>query len=64
MNIAEVLRARQSGETKPIGWRECVAELLGAEADGVRASRWLIGLMVVCCDGLAIALTAVASARR
>jgi hypothetical protein len=40
-----------------------VAELLGIEADGERAIRWLIALMVCCCDPLAIALTAAASAR-
>ena len=32
--------------------------------DSERAIRWLIALMVLCCDPLAIALTAAASARR
>jgi hypothetical protein len=41
-----------------------VAELLGTNADSERAIRWLIALMVACCDPLAIALTAAASARR
>jgi len=41
-----------------------VAELIGADADSERAIRWLIALMVLCCDPLAIALTAAASARR
>jgi hypothetical protein len=41
-----------------------VAELVGADADCERAIRWLIALMVLCCDPLAIALTAAASARR
>ncbi len=38
-----------------------VAELVGADADSERAIRWLIALMVLCCDPLAIALTAAAS---
>jgi hypothetical protein len=41
-----------------------VAELIGADADSEQAIRWLIALMVLCCDPLAIALTAAASARR
>jgi hypothetical protein len=41
-----------------------VAELVGADTDSERAIRWLIALMVLCCDPLAIALTAAASARR
>jgi hypothetical protein len=41
-----------------------VAELLGADTDSERAIRWLIALMVLCCDPLAIALTAAASAGR
>jgi hypothetical protein len=42
-----------------------VAELLlGADADSERAIRWLILMIVLCCDPLAIALTAAASARR
>jgi hypothetical protein len=40
-----------------------VAELVGADTDSERAIRWLIALMVLCCDPLAIALTAAASAR-
>jgi hypothetical protein len=42
----------------------CVAELVGADTDSERAIRWLILLMVLCCDPLAIALTAAASAGR
>jgi len=41
-----------------------VAELLGTDTDSEKAIRWLIALMVLCCDPLAIALTAAASARR
>jgi hypothetical protein len=36
---------------------------VGADADS-EAIRWLIALMVLCCDRLAIALTAAVSARR
>jgi hypothetical protein len=48
-------------ESAPIRY---VAELLGVDTDSERAIRWLIALMVLCCDPLAIALTAAASARR
>lgn len=48
-------------EAAPIRY---VAELLGADTDSERAIRWLILMMVLCCDPLAIALTAAASARR
>jgi hypothetical protein len=48
-------------EAAPIRY---VAELIGADTDSERAIRWLIALMVMCCDPLAIALTAAASARR
>jgi hypothetical protein len=41
-----------------------VAELLGVGTDSERPIRWLIALMVLCCDPLAIALTAATSARR
>jgi hypothetical protein len=37
---------------------------VGADADSEKAIRWLIALMVLGCDQLAIALTAAASARR
>jgi hypothetical protein len=40
------------------------AELLGMGGDDERAIRWLVALMVLCCDPLAIALTAAVSARR
>jgi hypothetical protein len=40
------------------------AELIGMGGDDERAIRWLIALMVLCCDPLAIALTAAVSARR
>jgi hypothetical protein len=40
------------------------AELLGMGGDDERAIRLLIALMVLCCDPLAIALTAAVSARR
>jgi hypothetical protein len=48
-------------EAAPIRY---VAELLGTDADSERAIRWLIALIVLCCDPLAIALTAAASSRR
>jgi hypothetical protein len=48
-------------EAAPIRY---VAELVGADRDSERAIRWLIALMVLTCDPLAIALTAAASARR
>ncbi len=48
-------------EVAPIRY---VAELLGSDTDSERAIRWLIALMVLCCDPLAIALTAAASAGR
>jgi hypothetical protein len=48
-------------EAAPIRY---VAELLGADTDSERAIRWLIALIVLCCDPLAIALTAAISARR
>jgi hypothetical protein len=47
-------------EASPIRY---VAELIGADTNSERAIRWLIALMVLCCDPLAIALTAAASAR-
>jgi hypothetical protein len=40
------------------------AELLGMGTDDEKAIRWLIALLVLCCDPLAIALTAAVSARR
>jgi hypothetical protein len=48
-------------EAAPIRY---VAELIGADTDSERAIRWLIALIVLCCDPLAISLTAAASARR
>jgi hypothetical protein len=48
-------------EAAPIRY---VAELIGADTDSERAIRWLIALMVLCCDPLAIVLTAAASTRR
>jgi hypothetical protein len=53
-------RGRQiETEAAPIRY---VADLVGADTDSERAIRWLIALMVLCCDPLAIALTAAASA--
>jgi hypothetical protein len=40
------------------------AEVLGMGGDDERVIRWLIALIVLCCDPLAFALTAAASARR
>jgi hypothetical protein len=48
-------------EAAPIRY---VAELVGANTDSERAIRWLIALMVLCCDPPAIALTAAASVQR
>jgi hypothetical protein len=57
-----VARTRQAEiATTPIRY---VAELINTGGDDERAIRWLIALMVSCCDPLAIALTAAASARR
>jgi hypothetical protein len=47
-------------EAAPIRY---VAELLGSDTESEKAIRWLIALMVLCCDPVAIALTAAASAR-
>jgi hypothetical protein len=41
-----------------------VAELVSANTESEQAIRWLIALMVLCCDPLAIALTTATSARR
>jgi len=59
--FASSAKIRQiESEDTPIRY---VAELLGADGDIERAIRWLILVMVLCCDPLAIALTAaVASA--
>jgi hypothetical protein len=55
-------KARQlDTESAPIRY---VAELVGADTDSERAIRWLIALKVLCCDPLAIAITAAALARR
>jgi hypothetical protein len=48
-------------EAAPIRY---VAELLGADTDSEKAIRWMMALMVICCDPLAISLTAAASARK
>jgi hypothetical protein len=52
---------QMESESAPIRY---VAELLGSDTDSERAIRWLILMMVICCDPLAIALTAAASAGR
>jgi hypothetical protein len=52
---------RPETEAAPIRY---VAELVGTETDSERAIRWLIALMVLCCDPFAITLRAAASARR
>jgi hypothetical protein len=55
-------RARQmETEAAPIRY---VAELVGADTNSEQAIRWLILMMVLCCDPLAIALTAAASVGR
>jgi hypothetical protein len=45
---------RMETDAAPIRY---VAELIGANTDSERAIRWLIVLMVLCCDPLTIALT-------
>jgi hypothetical protein len=47
-------------EAAPIRY---VAELIGIDTDSEKAIRWLIALIVLCCDPLAIALTAAAASR-
>ena len=54
-------RRQVETEAAPIRY---LAEFVGADSDSERAIRWLIALMVLCCDPLAIALTAAASAGR
>jgi hypothetical protein len=55
-------RGRQAEtEAAPIRY---VAELIGADTDAERPIRCLIALIVLCCDPLAITLTAAVSARR
>jgi hypothetical protein len=49
------LGRRIETEAAPIRY---VAELLGIDTNSEKAIRWLIALMVLCCDPLAIALTA------
>jgi hypothetical protein len=52
----EAARGRQiEAEAAPIVY---VVEMLGVGGDSERAIRWLIALMMLCCDPLAIALTA------
>jgi hypothetical protein len=53
MGRLEFKTARQA-ETEAVPIRY-VAEMLGADADSEWAIRWLIALMVLCCDPLAIA---------
>ena len=59
-SVAAQGRAASGRKRRPIRY---VAELLGADTDSERAIRWLIALIVLCCDPLAIALTAAASIR-
>jgi hypothetical protein len=55
-------KARQADtEAAPIRY---VDELVGADTDAEQAIRWLIALMVLTCDPLAISITAAVSARR
>lgn len=56
-----VAHSRQvEAEAAPVVY---VAEMLGIGADPERAIRWLIMMMVLCCDPMAIALTAATAAR-
>ena len=57
-------RTRYSGKSRRRPHRiRYAAKLVGPETDNERAIRWLIALMVLCCDPLAIALTAAAARR-
>jgi hypothetical protein len=58
VGLTELVLVRQVGDGAPIKY---VAELIGTDTDSERAIRWLIALMVLCCDPLAIALTVAAS---
>jgi hypothetical protein len=58
---ASLVTKGQQAETEAVRIRY-VAEFVGADTDSERAIRWLIALMVLCCDPLAIALTAAAFA--
>jgi NAD(P)-dependent dehydrogenase (short-subunit alcohol dehydrogenase family) len=51
----DIVVCNAATEAAPIRY---VAELIGADTDSEEAIRWLIALMVLCCDPLAIALTA------
>ena len=61
MNSDRILHNQAYTEAAPIRY---VAQLVGTDTDSERAIRWLIALIVLCCDPLAISLTAAASAGR
>ena len=56
------LKTGRQAETEAASIRY-VAEMQGADMGSERTIRWLIALMVLCCDPLAIALTAAAPIR-
>ena len=56
-------RADDRGAAKSAIETRDVAELVGTNTGSERAIRWLIALIVLCCDPLAIMLTAAASTR-
>jgi len=58
---AERASVAAQGRKTETGLIRYVAELLGIDADPEKTIRWLIALMVLGCDPLAIALTAAAS---
>ena len=62
--VARVAALREGAGLTGVPPIRYVAELIGTDSDSEKAIRWLIALMVLCCDPLAIALTAGASARR
>jgi hypothetical protein len=62
-NAERVPVAGRQAETEAAPIRY-VAELVGTDTDSEWVIRWLIALMVLCCDSLAIALTAAVSVRR
>jgi hypothetical protein len=58
-----MLRFKTAGQAEAGPIRD-LAELVWTDTDSEWAIRWLIALLVLCCDPLATTLTAAASARR
>jgi hypothetical protein len=51
-------------EATPTSVKIFLVTLIGAGTDSERAIRWLIALTVLCCDPLAVVLTASVNARK